>query len=45
LFIAKLSNKPENFVDDSEKHYRLRRREAQAKKLEFVDPKAEVEGS
>ena len=40
-----LSNKPENFVDDPEKLYRLRRREAQAKKLEFADPNAEVEGS
>ena len=40
-----LSNKPENFVDDPEKLYRLRRREAQAKKLEFADPKAEAEGS
>jgi hypothetical protein len=26
-----LSNKLDNFVDDLEKHYRLRRREAQAK--------------
>jgi hypothetical protein len=40
-----LSNKPHNFVDDPEKLYRLRRREAQAKKLEFADPKAEAEGS
>jgi hypothetical protein len=32
-------------VDDPEKLYRLRRREAQAKKLEFVDPKVEAEGS
>jgi hypothetical protein len=40
-----LSNKPENFVDDREKLYKLRRREAQAKKLEFADPKAEAEGS
>jgi hypothetical protein len=40
-----LSNKPENFVDDPEKLYRLRRREAQAKKLEFADPKAKVKGS
>jgi hypothetical protein len=32
-----LSNKPDNFVDDPEKLYRLRRREAhQAKKLDFV---------
>jgi hypothetical protein len=37
--------KPDNFVDDPEKLYRLRRREAQAKKLEFADPKAESEGS
>jgi hypothetical protein len=40
-----LSNKPDNFVDDPEKLYRLRRREAQAKKLEFVDSKAEAERS
>jgi hypothetical protein len=40
-----LSNKLDNFVDDPEKLYRLRRREAQAKKLEFANPKAEVEGS
>jgi hypothetical protein len=40
-----LSNKPDNFVDDPEKLYRLRRREAQAKKLEFADPKAEAERS
>jgi hypothetical protein len=40
-----LSNKPDNFVDDPEKLYRLRRRETQAKKLEFADPKAEAEGS
>jgi hypothetical protein len=40
-----LSNKPDNFVDDSEKLYRLRRPEAQAKKLEFADPKVEAEGS
>jgi hypothetical protein len=40
-----LSNKPDNFVDDPEKLYRLMRREAQAKKLEFADPKAEAEGS
>jgi hypothetical protein len=40
-----LSNKPENFVDDPKKLYRLRRHEAQAKKLEFEDPKAEAEGS
>jgi hypothetical protein len=32
-----LSNKPDNFVDDLEKLYRLRRREAQAKKMDFVD--------
>jgi hypothetical protein len=33
-----LSNKPDNFVDDPEQLYRLRRREAQqAKKLDFVD--------
>jgi hypothetical protein len=32
-------------VDDPKKLYRLRRREEQAKKLEFVDPKAMAEGS
>ena len=40
-----LSNKPVNFVDDPEKLYRLRRREAQAKKLELADLKAEAESS
>jgi hypothetical protein len=41
-----LSNKPANFVDDPEKLYMLRRREArQAKKLDFVDSKSEGEGS
>jgi hypothetical protein len=41
-----LSNKPNNFVDDPEKLYRLRRHETQqAKKLDFVDSKAEDEGS
>jgi hypothetical protein len=41
-----LSNKPDNFVDDPEKLYRLRRREAhQAKKLDFVDSKSEDKGS
>jgi hypothetical protein len=41
-----LSNKPDNFVDDLENLYRLRRREAQqAKKLDFVDSKSEDEGS
>jgi hypothetical protein len=41
-----LSNKPNNFVDDLEKLYRLRRREAhQAKKLDFVDSKSEDKGS
>jgi hypothetical protein len=41
-----LSNKPDNFVDDPEKLYRLSRREAhQAKKLDFVDSKSEDEGS
>jgi hypothetical protein len=39
------SNKPDNFVDDPEKLYRLRRREAQqAKKLDFVDSKSEDKG-
>jgi hypothetical protein len=52
LFIANpqemdgyLSNKLNNFVDDPEKLYRLRRHEAHAKKLDFVDLKAEDEGS
>jgi hypothetical protein len=41
-----LSNKPDNFVDDPEKLYRLRRRKAQqAKKLDFVDSKSKDEGS
>jgi hypothetical protein len=41
-----LSNKPNNFVDDPEKLYRLRRREAQqAKKLDFAYSKLEDEGS
>jgi hypothetical protein len=41
-----LSNKPDNFVDDPEKLYRLRRREAQqAKKLDFLDSKSEDQGS
>jgi hypothetical protein len=41
-----LSNKPNNFVDDPEKLYRPRRREAhQAKKLDFVDSKSEDKGS
>ena len=40
-----LSNKPENFVDDPEKLYRQRRREARSRKLELVDPKDEADGS
>jgi hypothetical protein len=41
-----LSIKPDNFVDDPEKLYRLRRREAhQAKKLDFVDSESEDKGS
>jgi hypothetical protein len=41
-----LSNKPDNFVDDPKKLYKLRRREAhQAKKLNFVDSKSEDKGS
>jgi hypothetical protein len=41
-----LSNKPDNFMDDPEKLYRLTRHEAQqAKKLEFVDSKSEDQGS
>jgi hypothetical protein len=41
-----LSNKLDNFVDDPEKLYKLRRCEAQqAKKLDFVDSKSEDEGS
>jgi hypothetical protein len=40
-----LSNKPNNFVDDPETLYRLRRHEEhQAKKLDFVDPKSEDKG-
>jgi hypothetical protein len=40
------SNKPDNFVDDPEKLYRLRRCEAQqAKKFDFVDSKSEDKGS
>jgi hypothetical protein len=40
-----LSNKPDNFVDDLEKLYRLRRCGTQTKKLEYADPKAEAERS
>jgi hypothetical protein len=41
-----LSNKHDNFVDDPEKHYRIRRSEAhQAIKLDFVDSKSEDKGS
>jgi hypothetical protein len=40
-----LSNKPENFMDGPEKLYRIRRREAQTKKLESAGPKAEAKGS
>jgi hypothetical protein len=41
-----LSNKPDNFVNDPEKLYRLRRHEAQqAKKLDFADSKSKDEGS
>jgi hypothetical protein len=40
-----LSNKTDNFVDDPEKLYKLRRREAQTKMLESADPKAEVKRS
>jgi hypothetical protein len=40
-----LSNKPENFVDNPEKLNRLRICEAQTKKLESADPKAEAERS
>jgi hypothetical protein len=41
-----LSNKPDNFVDDPEKLYRLSTREAhQAKKLDFVDSESEDKGS
>jgi hypothetical protein len=37
-----LSNKPDNFVDDPEKLYRIKRREAhRAKELDFVDSKSE----
>jgi hypothetical protein len=40
-----LSNKPDNFVDDPEKLYRLRREAHQAKKLDFVDSESEDKGS
>ena len=40
-----LSNKPENFVDDPEKNYRQRRREARSRKPELVDPKVEADDS
>jgi hypothetical protein len=41
-----LSNKPDNFVDDPEILYKLRRREPHhAKKPDFVDSKSEDEGS
>ena len=40
-----LYNKPENFVDDAEKIYRQRRREARSRKPELVDPKVEADGS
>jgi hypothetical protein len=41
-----LSNKPNNFVDDPEKLYRLSRRKPhQAKKLDFVDSKSEDQRS
>jgi hypothetical protein len=41
-----LSDKPDNFVDDLEKLYRVWRREAhQAKKLDFVDSESEDKGS
>jgi hypothetical protein len=41
-----LSNKLDNFVDDPEKLYRLRRCEAhRAKELDFVDSKSKDEGS
>jgi hypothetical protein len=41
-----LANKPDNFVDDPEKLYRLRRCEAQqTKKLDVLDSKSEDKGS
>ena len=40
-----LSNKPKNFVDDPEKIYRQRRREARSRKPELVDPKVEADDS
>jgi hypothetical protein len=41
-----LSNKPDTFVDDPEKLYKLRRCEAhRANKLDFVDSKSKDEGS
>ena len=40
-----LSNKPENFVDDPEKIYTQRRREARSRKPKLVDSKVEADGS
>ena len=40
-----LCNKPKNFVDDPEKIYRQRRREARSRKPELVDPKVEADDS
>jgi hypothetical protein len=43
LFIAN-PNKPKTFVDDPEKLYKQRRREAQNKKSEIAHPKVEAKG-
>ena len=40
-----LSNKPKNFVNDPEKIYKQRRREARSRKPELVDPKVEADDS
>jgi hypothetical protein len=43
--VGYLSKKPKlSFVDDQEKFYKQKRRATQAKRLETLDPKAEVEG-
>jgi hypothetical protein len=43
--VGYLSKKPKlSYVDDPRKFYRQRRRATQAKGLEPLDPKAEVEG-
>ena len=40
-----LSNKPKIFLDDPDKIYTQRRREALSRKPELVDPKVEANGS